>query len=250
MRSALPNLKVVSALLLSIACPLVIGCDRIHGRLGPGPDVARPEAVLDFHTLYRNNCAACHGVGGKNGAAISLANPVYLSVAGEKNIERVIADGVPNKLMPSFAQSAGGMLTDRQVAVIAQGLLSEWKKSDVVATQSDPAYSATLPGKPEDGQQAFLRHCARCHGATGEGSSGDPKTGIGRMGSIVDPTYLALVSDQYLRSIIIAGRPDQGMPDWRGDSSQPLTDQQVTDIVAWLGSKRIASPGQPYLPHP
>jgi cytochrome c oxidase cbb3-type subunit 3/ubiquinol-cytochrome c reductase cytochrome c subunit len=70
------------------------------------------------------------------------------------------------------------------------------------------------------------------------------------MGSIVDPTYLALVSDQYLRSIIIAGRPDQGMPDWRGDSSQPLTDQQVTDIVAWLGSKRIASPGQPYLPHP
>jgi cytochrome c oxidase cbb3-type subunit 3/ubiquinol-cytochrome c reductase cytochrome c subunit len=62
----------------------------------------------------------------------------------------------------------------------------------------------------------------------------------------VDPTYLALVSDQYLRSIIIAGRPDQGMPDWRSDSSQSLTDVQITDIVSWLASRRIADPGQPY----
>jgi cytochrome c oxidase cbb3-type subunit 3/ubiquinol-cytochrome c reductase cytochrome c subunit len=66
------------------------------------------------------------------------------------------------------------------------------------------------------------------------------------VGSIVDPTYLALVSDQYLRSIIIAGRPDQGMPDWRSDSNQSLTDAQITDIVSWLASKRTADPGQPY----
>jgi mono/diheme cytochrome c family protein len=243
-------LKVFSALLLSVASPLVIGCDRIHGRPGPGPDVTRPEEVLNFSTLYINNCAACHGVGGKNGAAISLANPVYLSLAGEQNIERVISNGVPNRLMPPFAQSAGGMLTERQVAVIAQGLLSEWKRSEVITTQSVPTYSATLPGNTEGGQQAFLGSCARCHGAAGEGSFGNPKTGGGRMGSIVDPTYLALISDQYLRSIIIAGRPDQGMPDWRGDSVQPLTDQQVTDIVAWLGSKRTANPGQPYSAHP
>ena len=25
-----------------------------------------------------------------------------------------------------------------------------------------------------------------------------------------------------------------------------MTDQQVTDIVAWLASKRVANPGQPY----
>ena len=40
-------------------------------------------------------------------------------------------------------------------------------------------------------------------------------------GSIVDPSYLALVSDQSLRSTIIAGRPDLGMPDWRSDTSEP-----------------------------
>jgi hypothetical protein len=66
------------------------------------------------------------------------------------------------------------------------------------------------------------------------------------MGSIVDGSYLALISDQGLRSITIAGRPDEGMPDWRSDGAQPLTDQQITDIVAWLASKRTANPGQPY----
>ncbi len=36
------------------------------------------------------------------------------------------------------------------------------------------------------------------------------------------------------------------MPDWRSDAAQPLTDQQITDIVAWLASKRTRDPGQPY----
>jgi cytochrome c oxidase cbb3-type subunit 3/ubiquinol-cytochrome c reductase cytochrome c subunit len=36
------------------------------------------------------------------------------------------------------------------------------------------------------------------------------------------------------------------MPDWRSDAAQPMTDQQITDILAWMASKRIANPGQPY----
>ena len=66
------------------------------------------------------------------------------------------------------------------------------------------------------------------------------------MGSIVDASYLALISDQGLRSITIAGRQDEGMPDWRSDGAQPMTDQQITDIVAWLASKRTSTPDQPY----
>jgi cytochrome c oxidase cbb3-type subunit 3/ubiquinol-cytochrome c reductase cytochrome c subunit len=45
---------------------------------------------------------------------------------------------------------------------------------------------------------------------------------------------------------MIAGRPDEGMPDWRTDAAQPMTDQQITDIVAWLASKRTNNPGQSY----
>ncbi len=73
-------------------------------------------------------------------------------------------------------------------------------------------------------------------------------------GSIIDPAYLALVSDQGLRSTIIAGQPEQGMPDWRSDltgtGARAMTDQEVTDTVAWMTSHRIATPGQPYHQHP
>lgn len=222
------------------------GCSRIPGRPGPGPEVVRPNEVLDFAALYKANCAACHGDNGRNGPAISLANPAYLAVAGEDNLLQITAKGVPGKLMPPFAKSAGGMLTDQQIGVLAHGMMQEWSKPDLFAGQNVPQYRATLAGDAARGQQAFGTFCARCHGVAGEGTSGEAKNGTARVGSIVDGSYLALISDQGLRSITIAGRPDEGMPDWRSDAAPPLTDQQITDVVVWLASKRAANPGQPY----
>jgi hypothetical protein len=71
--------------------------------------------------------------------------------------------------------------------------------------------------------------------------------GGGKASSIVDGSYLALVSDQQLRTIVITGRPDLGAPDWRNDvEGKPMSEQEITDVVAWLASKRAAIPGQPY----
>jgi cytochrome c oxidase cbb3-type subunit 3/ubiquinol-cytochrome c reductase cytochrome c subunit len=212
--------------------------------------VVRPDDVLDFSTLYKANCAACHGENGRNGAAISLGNPVYVAVAGEDNLREITAKGVAGRLMPAFAKSAGGMLTDQQINVLAHGVMHQWSKPDLLAGLSIPPYRATMMGDTGRGQQAFGTFCARCHGAAGEGVAGDAKSGMGKIGSIVDGSYLALISDQGLRSITIAGRPDEGMPDWRTDAAQPMTDQQITDIVAWLASKRVVDPGQPYPTHP
>src|SRR5580698_4478144 len=247
LRPASRRLTVLGILMLSAGGMTLTGCNHIHGRPGPGPEVVRPEEVLDFPTLYKENCAACHGATGKGGAALALANPVYLAVAGEDNLQRTISKGVNGKLMPPFAQSAGGMLTDQQVAVLAKGILQTWGTPNILADQNPPPYLATLAGDAGRGAQVFTNSCARCHGATGEGSSQGAQ---GKLGSIVDPAYLALISDQDLRSLMIAGRPDEGMPDWRTDSAQPLTDQQITDITAWLASKRIPDPGQPYRARP
>jgi cytochrome c oxidase cbb3-type subunit 3/ubiquinol-cytochrome c reductase cytochrome c subunit len=115
---------------------------------------------------------------------------------------------------------------------------------------SIPQYRSTLAGDAARGQQAFGIYCAGCHGAAGQGSAADAKSGTGKIGSIVDGSYLALISDQGLRSIVIAGRPDEGMPDWRTHRTQPMTDQQITDVVAWLASKRTINPGQPYPTRP
>jgi len=245
------------AFLLPAACIALAGCSRIPGRPGPGPEVVRPEQVVDFPTLYKQNCAACHGENGRNGAAISLANPVYIALAGETRLQNVIANGVPGTLMPPFAATAGGMLTDGQVTALARGIVRQWGNPNALAGQNPPPYLATLPGNAEHGLQAYQVFCSRCHGANGQGGPADgiSNSTKGKLGSIVDPSYLALISDQNLRSITIAGRPDEAMPDWRSDAAQPMpskamTDQQTTDILAWLASKRVADPGQPYSTHP
>lgn len=243
MRSSFPRFTSFSVLTVALA---LAGCSRIPGRPGPGPEVVRPSEVLDFATLYKVNCTACHGENGRNGPAISLANPAYLAVAGEDNLLEITAKGVPGKLMPPFARSAGGMLTDQQIRVLAHGMMEHWSKPDLFAGQNVPQYRATVSGDAVRGQGAFGTFCARCHGVAGEGTAGDAKSAAEKVGSIVDGSYLALISDQGLRSITIAGRPDEGMPDWRSDGAQALTDQQITDIVAWLASKRTANPGQPY----
>jgi cytochrome c oxidase cbb3-type subunit 3 len=56
-----------------------------------------------------------------------------------------------------------------------------------------------------------------------------------------------LVSDQGLRTIVIAGRRELGAPDWRGNMpGKPMSDREVTDVVAWLASRRVPNAGQPY----
>ena len=60
--------------------------------------------------------------GPRSGAAIGLANPVYLAIADDARRTRATAQGVPGTLMPAFARSAGGMLTDQQVAILVAGM--------------------------------------------------------------------------------------------------------------------------------
>ena len=239
------NLRSVRSLILICALTLLcVGCRETSSK-SEAP-VQRPDQVDDFATLYQQNCAACHGVHGKNGVAISLANPVYVTVAGTDMIQKVTANGVAGTLMPAFAKSQGGMLTDQQIARLAQGVESAWGKPSVLQGESAPPYANGPAGDPTPGQAAFGAFCASCHGSDGRGTKGKQF----QTGSLVDPAYLALISDQGLRSLIIAGQPEDGMPDWRSDrtgsGSGAMTDKDITDIVAWLGSHRVAAPGQPY----
>jgi len=237
-------LALAAALALGVA-----GCNA-PGKPRPGLEAQRPEDVLDVATLYKQNCTACHGDQGHHGAAISLANPVYLAAAKADNIARITSDGVPGTLMPPFAKSKGGMLTGQQITALANGMLAAWSKPDALAGQTPPAYASSTPGDATNGQKTFATYCTSCHGVDGAGAPVD-KT---HTGSLVDPAYLALISDQGLRSIIIAGKPDDGMPDWRGHLSGPqqhtLSDEEITGLVAWLATHRTSTPGQPYQQHP
>jgi cytochrome c oxidase cbb3-type subunit 3/ubiquinol-cytochrome c reductase cytochrome c subunit len=223
----------------------LVGCNDSPGKPGPGPEVPRPDRIVDFATLYKQNCVACHGDNGQPGAAIPLYNPVYLAIAGEDNIRSVIGNGVPGKLMPAFGKNAGGMLTEQQVDILAKGLISTWGKPGALEGKNPPPYKATQSVENSTvSQQAYATYCARCHGADGQGAPAGKTDQNLAVGSIVDPAYLGLISNQNLRSIIIAGVP--GMPDWRGEGqgpapARPMSDEEVTGVVAWLASHRNSS---------
>jgi cytochrome c oxidase cbb3-type subunit 3/ubiquinol-cytochrome c reductase cytochrome c subunit len=202
----------------------------------------QPSKVEDFDVLYRSTCAGCHGDAGRGGAALGLANPVYLAIADDTTLRQVISDGVPGTSMPGFAERAGGMLTTAQVDVLVREMRARWARPAALEGATPPPYAGP-PGDRERGQAVFATSCASCHGASG---TGGPKSR-----SIVDDSYLALVSPQGLRTLLIAGRPEIGHPDWRGDlPGHPLSSQQIADVVAWLEKHRPEFPGQPYTSSP
>jgi cytochrome c oxidase cbb3-type subunit III len=230
--------QITGSMLALLAVAVCAACSNSSGRPAQDSAVIPPDQIVDFSLLYTQNCAGCHGVEGSGSAAMSLANPVYLAIADDNVIRHTAANGVPGTPMPAFAQSSGGMLTDKQIDAIVAGIRS-WAKLNALDGQTPPPYAAQSPGNPQRGADVYRTYCSSCHGADGRG---------GKASSIVDGSYLALTSDQQLRTIVIAGRPELGAPDWRSDvEGRPMAPQDISDVVAWLSSQRPKFPGQPYL---
>ena len=233
--NALRHLGVSTAL----AVILFSGCGAPHGQPSKGAEVLAPNEILEFGTLYAENCAGCHGSEGRGGAAIALANPTYLALADDAVIRKVIASGVQGTAMPAFAERAGGMLTEAQIDVIGKGIRSWWSRRGILDAANPPSYAARSTGDAMRGEAAYKTYCESCHGPGGRGEE--------KGSSVTDDSFLGLVSDQGLRTAVITGRPELGAPDWRGNvAGKPMSDQEVTDVVSWLASRRVQNPGQPY----
>jgi mono/diheme cytochrome c family protein len=150
---------------------------------------------------------------------------VYLAIVDDATVRHVVEEGRPGTAMPAFAQKAGGQLTDTQVEILVRGIRSG-AKPEAFGSNKPPAYMASRPGDATHGQEVFKAFCFSCHDPNGPGSR-----------TIADSSYLNLVSDQHLRTVTITGMPHLGMPDWQS-YSRPLSDADVTDVVAWLAAQR------------
>ena len=217
---------------------LTAGCDRLPGKPTQEERWRPASEVTDFPLLYAQNCSGCHGADGRLGAAQPLNDPLYLALTSVLTLRAAVTRGVPGTSAPPFAQQSGGTLTEKQIDVLIEGLGSRWGKPENFKNVVFPPYSLQeaivkvgAPGDRRQGAVAYQTYCAQCHGADG---SGGPKGG-----SVIDPAYLALVSDQALRTTVIVGRADLGMPDWRGSiAGHAMSPQEISDVVAWLTSHR------------
>lgn len=216
------------------SCALAVPLGGCRWQIGyPPPAAGRPADVHGFTTLYHQNCAACHGEGGENGPATNLANPEYEALIDDATLRKWVAAGMPGTQMPAFSQTSGGMLTEAQVDEIVTGMRKEWARRNAFEGAQPPPYAQAQAGDAQRGRQVYQARCAMCHAQSNQ--------------EVTSPVYLALVSDQALRSIIIAGSPDIGHPDWRHDSAggkpaPPLSREDVDDILSYLASVRNSAP--------
>lgn len=195
-----------------------------------------PTAEKSLDKLYAENCQGCHGRGENVAGSISMDNPTYLAVISRDQLLSIITNGVAHTGMPAFSEAKGGLVTEEQITILTDGIKS-WAKNPPPAGPLPP-YSAPL-GNATAGKGTFGVFCASCHGQDGKGLEG-------KAGSVVDPAYLGMTSDQYLRTITIAGRNDLGCPDFQNRvKGRAMTNEEISDVVAWLVSQRKNEFGKP-----
>jgi cytochrome c oxidase cbb3-type subunit 3 len=221
---------------MKYAAPIVVVGLALSSCDAPGRHAAEVRAIrsseaANFGQLFSQNCSGCHGKDGQGALTVGIGRPVYLAIANDVEIQRTIEEGRPGTPMPAFAQHAGGMLTDAQIEILVRGIRN-WAAPGAANFENIPPYASSQAGDALRGREVFARACASCHGRDGHGAR-----------AIADRSYLALVTDQHLRTVMIVGMPNLGMPDWRGHTT-PLTDAEVTNLIAWLASQRESLLGQ------
>ncbi len=250
---------------------LIAGCD-FPGRPDPADRPVPANQVLEFGALYQRNCAGCHGADGTLGPAPPLNDPLFRAIIPETELTEILKKGRNKTLMPAFARENGGSLTEAQIQVLvheikglpyrviakpeaptsvevvfdaAAGISPKWgpplEPPVGVPHCCEPSTAANGSSNAKEltGTAVFARACAMCHGDHGQG--------IAQGGTLIhtvnDPVFLSLCSDQVLRRYVITGRPDLGMPGFAdarpgNPHFQPLTDEEVTGLVALLASWR------------
>ena len=217
---------------LSVVCLLVLGagCEQLPGK----PALRVPAPTLDtaagFTAFYADRCAGCHGVDGTHGPARPLRDGAYLASIPEVSLLAILRDGESGTRMPGFGGTAITGVSDDALRAFIAGLKTAWMPK-TAQPSAVPWLQASITGDVALGEKLFADHCASCHTNTS---------------NIQDPFYLRLVSDQHLRTSIVFGRSDLGMPGAAGpfqasDGAKVnavLSANDVDALVAFLAKQR------------
>lgn len=186
------------------------------------------SAAIKGELLYMENCSICHGNQGKGGMGMPLALNSFLDSASNDYLKKTIRLGRPQRIMPSFY-----WMSDHDIDSIIS-FIGSWRTSPA------PTWKNTsIQGKPESGKALFTRHCATCHGSTGQGGQGSgvrfsrPRDLPITAPALNNQGFLNSAPDQMLHHIIKNGRKDTPMP---SASTLGLNKQDINHLVSYIRS--------------
>lgn len=173
------------------------------------PALAGPAGQAG-RTLFNDNCAACHGVGGTGGPGYpDLAAKAWLWGGEPETIEETIRVGINS--------TNDDTRTSQMMAFGRDAILDRTQVRDVVAYVR--SLSGALPAEGnaeriEAGKQVFADNCVACHGedARGNHDVGAP--------NLTDDSWIYGGDEQSVYTSVFSGRQGH-MPHW-GDRLSPL----------------------------
>lgn len=180
--------------------------------LVPGVVYAAPAAEL-----YGRYCSECHGEEGRGSKGPALNKDGLLRTVGLAYLINTITLGRTVLGCPSY----GGTIPPEEIREIAV-YIKGWQKGETL-----PAPERDVePKKTASGEDLFTL-CGGCHGLEGEGAMGPP---------LLDPGFLASISDTELRRTIMWGRPGTPMKGYLkgGGGLATLSEEEIDEIISYI----------------
>jgi cytochrome c oxidase cbb3-type subunit III len=181
----------------------------------------------DGHTLFGNNCAACHGIDAKGGPGFpNLTTSSWLWGGKPEDIFNTIRVGINSahpdthvSQMPAFGHDQ--MLQRPDVLKVAT----------YVYSLSNPGAKSIDPKTAEAGKAVFAANCVSCHG---DDAKGNPELGAP---NLTDKFWIYGGALETIDTTVWGGRQGH-MPTWEGRLSE--LDRKI--LTLYVLDKRTVSP--------
>ncbi len=185
------------------------------------PEADLEQGALRFHFL----CSRCHGEFGEGETGPAIINKDFLDAAGNRLLYETIALGRSHTAM--FGWSTDVYNQERLERQDISNIIGYMRSS--AQKELSYVYQGSNPGQGTEGALLFEKHCAECHGLSGEGVKAP---------ALNNQEFLSAASNGYLLATITVGRSGTAMPSWGyGDQEHPvLSGRERQDLVAYIRS--------------
>lgn len=204
--------------------------------------------VREGLALFRDKgCLGCHKLSGKGGVLGKElygvgSQPIAYFPMGKVRGERTVYGWLkqhfddPRNLVPTSEMKVE--VSEAESVALTAFVLS-LRSTEIPRLLRESLTPLDRFTRAEEGAQLYKMYCGACH-SDGRESVYDAVFNR-TIPAVMNPAFLNLVDDVYLKAIIAEGRAGTPMTAWKKDAAG-LSDAEVDAIVAYMASRRTGPP--------